>query len=156
MIPRAKHIASAVNVHAADAAAWVFDRPFRLLKLVVGNWAVSSALYSLIEGKGPIEGGWWGLVTGSTVGYGDQYPFTTAGRAVAAWLIVSSVIGLALLTGQIAGWCNRDAWTHDEQETLKRDAAAARVAAEQALAEVQALRAEVASLRELLATGVAR
>lgn len=148
MIPVARAFATVANVRATAAASWVFAKPFRLLRLVVGNWAVCSGLYSLIEHRGPIEGGWWGLVTGSTVGYGDQYPTTTLGRGVAAWLIVSSVVGIALLTGQVAGWCNRDAWKDDEQEKVKADAAAARAASESALAEVVALRAE---LREALA-----
>lgn len=151
MIISAKAIASGANARASMAAGWVFARPYRLLTLVVGNWFVCSGLYAWIEGRGPVEGGWWGLVTGSTVGYGDQYPTTTAGRGVAAWLIVTSVVGIALLTGQVAGWCNRDAFKHEEQEGLKADAAAAREAAEQAHAEVVALRAELAEIRELLA-----
>lgn len=146
MIPTVRVIATAANARATEAADWVFGRPYRLLALVVGNWAVCSGAYSLIEGRGPIEGGWWGLVTGSTVGYGDQYPTTTAGRGVAAWLILSSVIGIALITGQVAGWCNRDAWKHEEQEDLKADAKAARADAAAALAEVQALRDEIHQL----------
>jgi len=146
MIPTVRVIASAANTRMTDAADWVFDRPFRLLMLVVGNWAVCSGLYSLKEGRGPIEGAWWGLVTGSTVGYGDQYPTSTIGRGIAAWLIVSSVIGIALLTGQVAGWCNRDAWKDAEQEQVKADAQAARAAAETALAEVQSLRDEIHEL----------
>lgn len=142
MIIPARAIATA-NAHASVAANWVFNRPYRLLALVVGNWVICSGLYALIEHRGPVEGGWWGLVTGSTVGYGDQYPTSTAGRGVAAWLIVTSVIGIALLTGQVAGWCNRDAFKHEEQETLKADAAAT-------LVEVQALRREIAELRDLL------
>lgn len=154
MIPAVRVIASTANAHATVAADWVFGKPYRLLMLVVSNWAVCSGLYSLKEGRGPIEGAWWGLVTGSTVGYGDQYPTSTLGRGIASWLIVSSVIGIALITGQVAGWCNRDAWKNDEQEQLKADvaaaqaeAAASREAAELAVAEVQALRGEI---REVL------
>jgi hypothetical protein len=122
---------------------WVFDRWYRLLLAVILNGVVCSGLYSLKEGKGPIEGLWWGLVSGSTVGYGDQYPVSTLGRAIAAWLIISSVVGVALLTGQVSAWCNRDAWLHEEQEQLKADARASRDAAEAALDEVRALRAEL-------------
>lgn len=132
------------------AVLWVFDRWYRLLLVVIGNGVVCSGLYSLKEDKGPIEGQWWGLVTGSTVGYGDQYPVSTLGRAIAAWLIITSVVGIALLTGQVSAWCNRDAWKHDEQEQVKDDAKGARAeakasreAAEAALAEVRALRAEL-------------
>lgn len=162
MIPAVRAFATATNVRVSDAADWVFaaGRPFRLLKLVVINWAVCSGLYSLVEHRGPIEGGWWGLVTGSTVGYGDQYPASTLGKGIAAWLIVSSIVGIALLTGQVSGWCNRDAWTHAEQEEMKRrvknaerDAAAARKAAELAVTEMQALRAEI---RQLLDQGAVR
>jgi len=34
---------------------------------------------------------WWSLVTVSTVGYGDIYPSTTAGRVIASLLIVSGI-----------------------------------------------------------------
>ncbi|MBM75076.1 MAG: hypothetical protein CMK59_06730 [Proteobacteria bacterium] len=46
---------------------------------------------------------WWSLVTVSTVGYGDMYPETTAGRLVAAPLIA---VGVGVC-GYVAGFMSR-------------------------------------------------
>jgi voltage-gated potassium channel len=45
---------------------------------------------------------WWGVVTVSTVGYGDFYPVTTGGRLTAVMLMVLGVTVLAVVTAQIA------------------------------------------------------
>ena len=56
---------------------------------------------------------WWSLVTVSTVGYGDMYPETTAGRLVAAPLIV---VGVGVC-GYIAGFMARVMSTDKEEES---------------------------------------
>jgi hypothetical protein len=58
----------------------------------VGNVIVTGWIYALVEHVGPLEGPWWALVTGSTTGYGDLYPHSTAGRGIAAYLILSSIV----------------------------------------------------------------
>jgi voltage-gated potassium channel len=45
---------------------------------------------------------WWGLVTITTVGYGDQYPVTDAGRMVGTLLLFAGVGLFSVLTGFIA------------------------------------------------------
>jgi voltage-gated potassium channel len=45
---------------------------------------------------------WWGLVTITTVGYGDQYPVTGAGRIVGAFLLFAGIALFSVLTGFIA------------------------------------------------------
>jgi voltage-gated potassium channel len=45
---------------------------------------------------------WWSVVTWATVGYGDTYPVTTAGRLLAILLIFASVAVTAVLSGTIA------------------------------------------------------
>ena len=97
------------------------NTPRRLALAVVVDWAVCSWTYSLLEGKGPIEGLWWGIVTGSTVGYGDFYPDSTAGRGVGAFLIVSMWV-LALVAGAHLAAAlvrTRDDFTHEEQEVAE-------------------------------------
>jgi ABC-type amino acid transport substrate-binding protein len=48
------------------------------------------------------SGVWWAAVTMTTVGYGDRYPKTLAGRVVALVWMFSSVVLVSLFTGAIA------------------------------------------------------
>lgn len=47
---------------------------------------------------------WWAVVTITTVGYGDLYPVTAAGRATAAVLMVVGVGLFATMSGLFASW----------------------------------------------------
>lgn len=47
---------------------------------------------------------WWSLVTVTTVGFGDRYPVTTEGRAVASLLIFVGIALFSTLTAVIASW----------------------------------------------------
>ena len=47
---------------------------------------------------------WWTLTTISTVGYGDRYPVTFEGRAVAGSLMVAGIALLGVVTASIASW----------------------------------------------------
>jgi voltage-gated potassium channel len=61
---------------------------------------------------------WWGIVTITTVGYGDYYPVTESGRLIA---IVIMVVGLSLfgvLTGFLATVFVPDDDPSDEAQTL--------------------------------------
>ena len=77
------------------------NAPHLLVLVVLGIWVACSLVYALLEDKGPIEGLWWGIVTGSTVGYGDFYPSSTAGRAVGAILIVSMLVLVPIAIGHV-------------------------------------------------------
>lgn len=100
----------------------VVNRPLWLFGALVVNLTVSSLIYAAAEHKGPITSMWWGVVSGSTTGYGDQYPVTTAGRAIACWLIVSMLFLVSVLNGQVtqAVLDDPDAWTDAEQKELDR------------------------------------
>jgi len=54
--------------------------------------------------KTPMDALWWGLVTVTTIGYGDKFPVTTEGRLVAAILIVFGVGMISALTASYAAW----------------------------------------------------
>ena len=77
------------------------NAPHLLVLAVLGIWVACSLTYAVLEDKGPIEGLWWGIVTGSTVGYGDFYPSSTAGRAIGAVLIVSMLVLVPIAIGHV-------------------------------------------------------
>lgn len=57
-------------------------------------------------------GSWWGLVTMTTVGYGDMVPQTGVGKVIAAVLMITGITMIAMLTAtisvKIAGVINND------------------------------------------------
>ncbi len=77
---------------------------------------------------------WWATTTMTTVGYGDLYPVTAVGRLVAVGLMVGGVGVLGTVSAMLASWLV-------SQVTAEED-----VTDRALLAEVRALRAEVASL----------
>ena len=77
---------------------------------------------------------WWAGVTMSTVGYGDHYPITPAGRGVAFALMLFGIAMLSAMTATIAAYLVRE--SDDEQITMS-----------DLLRHIQELKAEVAELR---------
>lgn len=98
------------------------NAPHLLVVAILVVWVVCSMLYAVIEGKGPVESLWWGVVTGSTVGYGDSYPSSTAGRGVATALIVAMLVLVPIAIGHVIAnlVLDRNQFTHDEQVALAR------------------------------------
>ncbi|MGB3771968.1 MAG: ion channel [Rhodococcus sp. (in: high G+C Gram-positive bacteria)] len=47
---------------------------------------------------------WWAIATITTVGYGDTYPVTTTGRAIAVVLMLGGISLLGTVTATIASW----------------------------------------------------
>ncbi len=68
---------------------------------------------------------WWAMTTVTTVGYGDLYPITTEGRAVAVILMTAGVGLFATLSGALAAWFLRPAQSHDS-DALHEDIRALR------------------------------
>ena len=81
-------------------------------------------LYRLIEEQGSVfDGIWWALVTITTVGYGDFFPVTTAGRIVGGLLMVVGIGFVATLTATVAAHFMDDVDSHlsDSMEALHDD-----------------------------------
>jgi voltage-gated potassium channel len=47
---------------------------------------------------------WWAVVTITTVGYGDYYPVTLAGRLVAVGLMLGGIALIGMVTATLASW----------------------------------------------------
>jgi voltage-gated potassium channel len=89
---------------------------------------------------------WWAVSTVTTVGYGDRYPVTAGGRAVASVLMIGGIALLGVVTAAIAAFfveqnVGRGKTTSHESEMLRRldaiEAALVRIAAHSALPKTQ-------------------
>jgi voltage-gated potassium channel len=90
-------------------AGFVLTRIFRkrglayILALTVTLAITFGVIFGLIEDSANVADGiWWAFVTITTVGYGDFFPSTTAGRIVAGMLMVVGIGFVATLTATVA------------------------------------------------------
>jgi voltage-gated potassium channel len=75
--------------------------------------AASAAVVTWFErgAGGPIDrfstALWWVIVTATTVGYGDTYPVTTAGKIVAALIMLVGIALFGLITANVSAYLVR-------------------------------------------------
>jgi len=50
------------------------------------------------------DGLWWAMTTVTTVGYGDKFPVTTEGRALAVALMIMGISLVGVITASVAAW----------------------------------------------------
>jgi voltage-gated potassium channel len=81
---------------------------------------------------------WWAMTTVTTVGYGDRFPVTGTGRAIAFGLMLAGIALLGVVTASLASWLiEKVQQVEEEAQTATRR-------------DVAALAAEVSELREAL------
>ena len=78
---------------------------------------------------------WWGFVTVTTVGYGDEFPVTATGQITAVFLMLVGIGLLGSVTATVASWI---ADRFQQQEDIEQLAI---------LEELRAIREELAVLR---------
>ena len=96
---------------------------------------------------------WWAVSTVTTVGYGDRFPSTEAGRAIAVVLMLTGIALVGTMTAAIAAWfvgstqkANRQVaeseaqQTQEERSLLTSELAAVRASLEELRSEVRSLR----------------
>jgi len=78
---------------------------------------------------------WWSYVTLTTIGYGDRYPVTTAGRLIAAIVMTTGMGIFATFTGFVASWFAEEREEEHEEEQEERIAALEKKTAKSAAAK---------------------
>ena len=83
-------------------------RPRHAASVIVGLWTVAVVVFGVVEHLVDPDsfpsvwlGMWWAMQTVTTVGYGDVVPDETAGRVMAALLMLGGLSILAVVTGAI-------------------------------------------------------
>jgi voltage-gated potassium channel len=101
---------------------------------------------------------WWGLVTITTVGYGDYFPVTLMGRLTGIFVMFAGIGIIGALASILASLLVSPAPTGSEPApdaaaTSPEPAAAPPVPQDAVVGELARLRAEIAELREALSAG---
>lgn len=100
---------------AAESRVYLRRNAGRIALGVAGmTWLTAAAAFTLAEDVGNdgrlssfFDALWWATATITTVGYGDVFPVTTAGRLVGGLTMVVGISTFAIVTAKVAEWLVR-------------------------------------------------
>ena len=92
---------------------------------------------------------WWAMVSFTTVGYGDLYPVTVAGRLAAVLLMIGGVALIGTLAATLGSFFAGGGDEEVESTTVEQatDLVGAASAQQELLTEVKSMRAAIAEMR---------
>jgi voltage-gated potassium channel len=127
---------------------------FITILLTILVLTVAGTLVLQFESKAPnaniTTGGdalWYSIVTITTVGYGDFYPVTTAGRTTAIFIMFAGVGIIGALASILASLLVGGSSAAEEEETVAADATAPALSVQE---ELKAVKEELAIVRQML------
>ncbi|MFJ4923766.1 potassium channel family protein [Streptomyces sp. NPDC088725] len=92
--------------HRLHVQAAVWAAVITVLFLLGGSWLIvpveESAPHATITSFPKAL--WWSIETATTVGYGDFFPVTAAGRVIASVVMVVGIASFSIVTAAIATW----------------------------------------------------
>jgi voltage-gated potassium channel len=93
---------------------------------------------------------WWGIVTITTVGYGDLVPESRVGRVTATVLMFTGIALLGTVAASLASLFRSEDVADEQADVGAEETSAGADDVAQVLEELRSLRAEVAALRDAL------
>ena len=124
---------------------------FAVGMLLFSSWAAYIAEHPTNPGFATFgDSLWWGIVTLTTVGYGDIVPKTSTGRVAGVFLMLTGVATLGIISGTLASFF-KSARAEEEEAAEMAASAAAPASAADVVTELSAVRAQLAALESRLA-----
>jgi voltage-gated potassium channel len=92
-----------------------------ILLIIFSGIAFSWLELRVISIQGIFQGVWWAITTVTTVGYGDLYPESHAGRILAAIVMIIGIGFVAVLTANISSYFVENDTNKESEDQDKKD-----------------------------------